>query len=99
MKKGHYSTHAVAALLALAAMAAFLSYFQTQALTEEIRIMNETQETPNPVLTTTWVSTFGTHTLTTTREDGETDAQHTARHKAAVVAAQDPETGFPPKDG
>lgn len=39
-------------------------------------------------LKTTWTSANGSHEVVTTRADGESDAGHAARHKAAVVAAQ-----------
>lgn len=48
------------------------------------------------VLEATWVSGGTTHTLKTTREAGETDADFLARHRTLLIAAQDPNTGFPP---
>ena len=39
-------------------------------------------------LTTTWTSACGTHTITTTKQEGETDREHAQRHKAALVEAQ-----------
>ncbi len=77
----------VGGLLAVAALFSLLSYCSSQQLSQEIHEMTETETDPQ-VMTTTWEAAAGTMTLTTPRNQGESDEDWAARHAASLAAMQ-----------
>jgi len=79
---------AVGALLLVAAFASSLAFYQGARVQAAVDQLMKEHKEQMAKMTTTWTSALGEHEVVTTRSDGESDAEHTARHKAAVVAAQ-----------